>query len=80
MAPKRRKIPAEPSGRVGPKRPDNKPRRKSSRDVNELGKDNEPDARFGDERQPESGARDHPGGAHPPAGRAPRYRNTDEGL
>jgi hypothetical protein len=77
MAPKRRKIPAEPSGRIGPKRPDNKPRRKSSRDVNEIGKGSEPDARFDDERRPESDAREVPGGA---PHRKEHYKNTDEGI
>jgi hypothetical protein len=77
---KRKKIPSEPSGRVGAKRPGNKPRRKSNRDINELDADNEPDARFGDKRQPESSAREQPGGTLPPMDRRGQYKNTDEGI
>jgi hypothetical protein len=74
---KRKKIPAQPSGRVGAKRPGNKARRRRRDSQNEADQSGRPDARFGDERRAESTARDHPGGARSQE-RAPRYKNTDE--
>lgn len=77
MAKAKKKVPASPSGQIGKKRPPNKrPRRK---EPHEIAKD-EPDARFGDERQPNSDAREGPDGEVPPLERRPGYKNTDEDL
>jgi hypothetical protein len=68
-APKRQKA----------KRPSNKPRKKRLGEARELAQ-GAPDARYGDERLPESTAREHPGGSAPPLERKTQYKNIDEDL
>ena len=72
------RIPAEPAGRIGPRRPSNKPRMPGASEPRELAQA-EPDARFGDRRQPQANAREHPDGSMPPLERR-GYKNTDEGF
>jgi hypothetical protein len=70
-------IPAQPAGRIGLRRPSNKPKApgpKAPREISQA----EPDARFGDQREPEANAREHPDGSIPPLERRPAYKNTDE--
>lgn len=72
-------IPAQPAGRIGLRRPSNKPRAPGPKEPREISQA-EPDARFGDARQPEANAREHPDGSIPPLERRPAYKNTDEGF
>jgi hypothetical protein len=65
--------------RQKPKRPSNKPRKKGLGETRELA-GGAPDARYGDERLPESTAREHPGGSAPPLDRKTQYKNSDEDL
>lgn len=71
-------IPAEPAGRIGLQRPSNLPKPPGQNEPRELAQA-EPDARFGDRRQPEENARDPEEAAE----RSPderRYKNTDEPI
>jgi hypothetical protein len=61
------------------KRPSNKPRRPRTSEVRELSQ-GAPDARYGDQRLPQSSAREHPGGSAPPLDRKTQYKNTNEDL
>jgi len=70
-------IPAEPAGRIGVRRPSNEPKAPGSREPREIAQA-EPDARFGDRREPEADARERPGGSMPPLERRAGYKNTDE--
>lgn len=72
-------IPAQPAGRIGLRRPSNKPKAPGPKEPREIAQ-GEPDARFGDARQPEANAREHPDGSIPPLERRPAYKNTDEGF
>ena len=72
-------IPAEPAGRIGMRRPPNKPKMPVPKAPRELAQA-EPDARFGDAREPEANAREHPDGSMPPMERKAGYKNTDEGF
>jgi hypothetical protein len=72
-------IPAQPAGRIGLRRPSNKPKAPGPKQPREISQA-EPDARFGDARQPESNAREHPDGSIPPLERKPPYKNTDESF
>jgi hypothetical protein len=72
-------IPAQPAGRIGLRRPSNKPKAPGPKEPREISQA-EPDARFGDARVPESNAREHPDGSIPPLERRPSYKNTDEGF
>jgi hypothetical protein len=74
---KKKRVPASPSGRIGRKRPANRPLPPGKRQPQEIAKE-EPDARFGDERLPESDAREQPDGVLPPSNRDRGYKNTDE--
>ena len=71
-------IPAEPAGRIGISRPSNQPKPPGRSEPRELAQA-EPDARFGDLRQPEDNARD-PAATEREAGRDRGYKNTDEGF
>ena len=71
-------IPAEPAGRIGIRRPSNQPKPPGRSEPRELAQA-EPDARFGDLRQPEDNARD-PAATEREAGRDRGYKNTDEGF
>jgi hypothetical protein len=75
----REPIPAQPAGRIGLRRPSNKPKAPGTAQRREISQ-TEPDARFGDPRDPEANAREHPDGSIPPLERKPAYRNTDEGF
>lgn len=72
-------IPAQPAGRIGMRRPSNKPKSPGPKQPRELAQQ-EPDARFGDVREPEANAREHPDGSMPPMERRTGYKNTDEGF
>lgn len=72
-------IPAQPAGRIGLRRPSNKPKAPGPKETREIAQA-EPDARFGDQREPESTAREHPDGSRPPMERKAGYKNTDEGF
>ena len=72
-------IPAQPAGRIGMRRPPNKPKMPAPKAPRELAQA-EPDARFGDAREPEANAREHPDGSMPPMERKAGYKNTDEGF
>jgi len=79
VSPRRKaQIPAEPSGRIGLKRPSNQPKPPGKAEPRELAQA-EPDARFGDQRQPEDNAHD-PAATERETGRPGGYKNTDEGL
>ena len=69
-------IPAEPAGRIGLRRPSNLPKPPGPGEPRELAQA-EPDARFGDRREPENDARDPEGTVERPQGER-RYKNTDE--
>lgn len=71
----REPIPAEPAGRIGLRRPSNEPRAPGPREPQELAK-TEPNARFGDLRDPENTAREISGGNDPRPDEG--YKNTDE--
>jgi len=71
-------IPAEPAGRIGIRRPSNQPKPPGRSEPRELAQA-EPDARFGDLRQPEDNARD-PAATERETGRDRGYKNTDEGF
>lgn len=75
----REPIPAQPAGRIGIRRPSNKPRAPRPKEPREISQA-EPDARFDDARESETTAREHPDGSVPPLERRPGYRNTDEGF
>jgi hypothetical protein len=72
-------IPAQPAGRIGMRRPSNRPKKPGPKEPREIAQ-GEPDARFGDEREPETTAREHPDGSVPPLERRTGYKNTDEGF
>lgn len=72
-------IPTQPAGRIGMRRPSNKPKMPGPKVPRELAQA-EPDARFGDAREPEANAREHPDGSMPPMERKAGYKNTDEGF
>ena len=72
-------IPAQPAGRIGMRRPSNKPKMPGPKQPREISLA-EPDARFDDAREPEANAREHPDGSMPPMERRPGYKNTDEGF
>jgi hypothetical protein len=72
-----RKIPSEPAGQIGLRRPLNQlkpPGQNSPRELAQAA----PDARFDDPRRPQSTAREHPDGSAPPLERFTQYKNTDE--
>ena len=72
-----RKIPSEPSGQIGLRRPSNEPKAPGPSVPRELAQA-APDARFDDPRKAESTAREHPDGSAPPLERVTQYKNTDE--
>jgi len=75
---RKERIPAEPAGRIGFKRPSNQPKPPGRAEPRELAQA-EPDARFGDQRQPEDNAHD-PAATERETGRPAGYKNTDEGI
>jgi hypothetical protein len=72
-----RRVPSEPAGQIGLRRPSNQPKPPGQNEPRELAQA-EPDARFDDPRKPESMAREHPDGSAPPLERSTQYKNTDE--